>query len=614
MKKIILISGFIVLNIFLCFAQEVKFTATLQKNPVVQGERFQITFTLHNAQGIRFSPPGFSGFTTLMGPSTSQSTQWINGQVSQQTSYTYVLQANKKGNYQIGPATITVNGKPIQSNSVTVNVVEPDEAEKQRRQQAKQEEKSLSQQAQDVIGKNLFVKVSINKNNVYQGEEIIATYKIYVHPDLNVRNLAPKKEPSFNGFWAQQLDLGNIDFQNERLNGVLFRSAVIKKVILFPQRSGKLEIEPYSFDCVARLRVEGQQRRRRSLFDDFFDEPFFGGSNYRDFSYVASSKKLYINVKALPQPQPEDFFGAVGNINMEAWIDKTSTKTGEPISLNVKVSGTGNLKLIEPLDLNLPPDFELYDPKIADNLTITATGIKGNKIFEYLMIPKHEGEYKIEPVHFSYFDLSKKQYLNLKSDEFIIKVGKGDGSESTKVSGIKKEDIQFLGKDIRFIKTETEITDNKSEIYGSAKFYILSLAPLFLFLFFIFYKRKHDEISGNQMLLKNKRATKVAKKRLVNAKKYLNLKDRNRFFEEIEHALWGYISDKLGIPVSVLTKESATKALSKIKIPDELIEYYLGTIDNSEFRRYAPSTEESGMEKIYQDAVDVITKLEGRLK
>jgi hypothetical protein len=282
--------------------------------------------------------------------------------------------------------------------------------------------------------------------------------------------------------------------------------------------------------------------------------------------------------------------------------------------LKVKVSGTGNLKLIEALELNLPPDFELYDPKIADNLTITAAGIKGNKIFEYLMIPKHEGEYKIEPVHFSYFDLSKKQYVNLKSDEFIIKVGKGDGGESTIVSGIKKEDIQFLGKDIRFIKTETDITNNKSEIYGSAKFYILSISPLFLFLFFIYYKKKRDEISGNQMLLKNKRATKVAKKRLVNAKKYLNLKDRNKFFEEIEHALWGYISDKLGIPVSELTKESATKALSKIKIPDELIESYLGTIDNSEFRRYAPSTEESGMEKNYQDAVDVITKLEGRLK
>jgi len=344
-----------------------------------------------------------------MGPSTSQSTQIINGAMSQQVSYSYVLQSNKKGTFTIGPATITVNGNPIQSNSLTINVLEPSQAEKQQKEQAKQQEKTLSQQAQDVIADNLFVTLSVNKNNVYVGEQIIATYKIYVHPELNVQNLTPKKEPAFNGFWTQQIDLGNVQWQNENYKGKTFRSAIIKKVILLPQQSGKLEIEPYLFDCIARLRVQGQQQRRRhSIFDDFFDDPFFSGGSYRDFSYVASSSREFINVKALPKPQPLDFNGGVGKITLDAWVDKPKIKAGEPISLKVKIGGSGNLKLIEPMELKFPPDFEIYDPKIADNVLVSGNGISGHKVFEYLLIPKHEGEYKIEPVRFSYFDLDKK--------------------------------------------------------------------------------------------------------------------------------------------------------------------------------------------------------------
>ncbi|MFC2132030.1 BatD family protein, partial [Bacteroidota bacterium] len=338
------------------FSQDVSFTAAVQKNPVVAGERFQITFTLQNGQGTRFTPPSFRGFSTLMGPSTSQNTQIMNGRMIQQVSYTYVLQSAKTGSYKIGPATVTVNGNPVRSNAVTINVVEPSEAEKQRRNQQQQQDRTLGQQAKDLISKNLFVTLSINKNNVYIGEQIVATYKIYVHPELNVQNLTPKKEPSFNGFWTQQIDLGNVNWQSEVFKGVRYKSAVIKKVILLPQQSGRLSIEPYSFDCVARLKIQGQQqRRRRSRFDDFFNDPFFSSGNYKDFPYVASSKKQVINVKSLPEPQPPDFNGGVGKMNMEAWIDKPNIKTGEPISLKVKISGSGNLKLIEPMELNFPP-------------------------------------------------------------------------------------------------------------------------------------------------------------------------------------------------------------------------------------------------------------------
>jgi len=615
MKKLLLIILLISISASHTIAQDVRFVASATKTAVSEGERFQVTYTLHNAQGTRLSPPNFRDFTVLMGPSMSQSTQIMNGAMSQQISYSYVLQASKKGTYTIGPATITVNGNPLQSNSLTINVLEPSQAEKQQREQAKQEERSLSQQAQDVISGNLFVTLSVNKSSVFVGEQIVATYKIYVHPELNVQNLTPKKEPSFNGFWTQQIDLGNVQWQNETYKGKNFRVAVIKKVILLPQQSGKLEIEPYLFDCIARLRVQGQQQRRRhSIFDDFFDDPFFSGGSYKDFPYVASSSREFINVKPLPKPQPEDFNGGVGKITLDAWVDKPKTKAGEPISLKVKIGGSGNLKLIEPMEMKFPPDFEVYDPKIADNVIVSASGITGNKVFEYLLIPKHEGEYKIDPVKFSYFDLEKKAYVSLSSKEFNITVSKGDGTESSVISGIQKEDIKFLGKDIRFIKSEKILTGNGKRLFGSSGFIIATILPLFLFFILIFYKKRRDELVSNEKLLKNRRATKVARKRLASAKKYLTAKDRNKFYEEIEKALWYYVSDKLSIPVAELTKDSASQALEKKNISADIINEYLNTIDQSEFARFAPVYEENGMDDTYNNAVKVITELEGILK
>jgi hypothetical protein len=391
----------------------------------------------------------------------------------------------------------------------------------------------------------------------------------------------------------------------------MFRSAIIKKVVLVPQQSGNLVIEPYQFDCVARLRVQGeQQRRRRSVFDDFFD----GGSSFKDFSYIASSGKQTINVKALPKPQPEDFNGAVGKISMDAWVDKPKTKAGEPISLKVKISGSGNLKLIEPMELNFPPDFDVYDPKVADNVNVSANGISGNKVFEYLLIPKHQGEYKISPIQFSYFDLDKGAYVTLTSKEFIIEVGVGNGTASNVVSGVQKEDIKFLGKDIRYIKEDSKLELERNKLFGSLSFIILSSLPLFIFFLIILYKKRRYELVSNEKLMKNRQATKVARKRLATAKKLLVQNNRDKFYEEISRALWGYISDKLGIPVSELSKDSAIKSLEKLNVDANHIKKYMDTIDNSEFARFAPTAEVNGMDSMYNDAVSAITDMEGLLK
>ncbi len=592
-------------------ADDVKFTASAQKTPVTQGERFQVTYTLHNASGSRFSPPSFSGFKTLMGPSVSQSTHIVNGQFSQKTSYTFVLQAKRRGKRRIAPASITANGKSIKSNPLMIEVVEPSEAEKRRREAKQEREKTLSQQAEEIISSNLFVKCYVNKSNVYQGEAITATYKIYVHPELNIRSLSAKKEPSFNGFWTQEIDLGEVKWRYEKYDGKRFQSAMIKKVVLLPQRDGRLSIEPYKFDCIARLRVQGGGRSRRSPFDDFFD---FGG-NYRDFTYVASSKKRYVNVKALPANPPSEFDGAVGDFKFEAWIDKDRVNAGNPISLRAKISGEGNLKLIEPFELNLSSDFEVYEPKIADNARVSSSGMSGSKIFEYIIIPKHEGEYKIEPITFVYFDLSKKKYVTIESDEFNITVLEGDGEEPSIVSGVQKEDVKFLGEDIRFIKTDASSFDKKDERYfGSTWFAALNLIAPVLFVLALIYKRRKRELEQNQYLLKNKRATKVARKRLAQSKKYLTNGDRDKFFEEVARALWGYLSDKLSIPASELNKEKASEKLDSKGVSEEVIDNCLATIDESEFARFASSESSGKMDDIYDKAVGTIRDLEGEIK
>jgi hypothetical protein len=379
---------------------------------------------------------------------------------------------------------------------------------------------------------------------------------------------------------------------------------------LIPQQSGKLTVEPFDFDCIVQLRVENQQRRKRGFFDDFF----FDQGSYKDFQYVAKSRTEVVNVKPLPGGAPADFNSAVGEMDMKAWIDKPKTKTGEPVTLKIKISGSGNLKLLEPFKLNIPPDFESYDPKTSDNVTVSAGGVSGSKTFEYLLIPRNPGEFKLDPVVFTYYSLGKKKYVTLSSDAFTIKVEKGSGTYAGDVSGVNKEDIKYIGKDIRYIKTLAVLNKPSGQLFGTGLFWVLNVLPLVSFFFLFFYFRKKKELEGNQMLLKNKRATKVARKRLANAKKYMNQANPDRFYEELAKGLWGYLSDKLQIPVADLTKDSASTVLIRKNISDDLILTCMTAIDRCEFARYAPSASGISQEEIYATAADVIAKLEGALK
>ncbi|MFA6570270.1 MAG: BatD family protein [Bacteroidota bacterium] len=605
LKKILFILIFI--TSFACSASgEPKFTASVSKNPVGAGEQFQLTFALQDAGGSNFKPPNFKGFTLLMGPSQQQSMQIINGAMSRSVSFTYVLQADMQGSFTIGSASIDVDGKTMKTNPIQMQV---QKGSPQAKPQQSDDEKNVDKQAGDIIKKNLNLKLNVNKNEVYPGEQIIATYTIYFHPELMIVNNSLTKEPSFTGFWSQLIDLGQISYRNETINGVPFKAAVIKKIVLIPQQTGKLSVDPMEFEFVIRLAMQNQ-RQRRSFFDDFFNR-----NSYKDFSSKVSSGTANINVKPLPGNAPADFKGGVGNLSFKAWLDKNQTKTNEPVTLKVQVSGTGNLKLIEPFGLNLPPDIETYDPKINDNINVSASGMSGTRTYEYILIPRNAGEFKIEPIKFAYFNPSNKKYITLSSDEFILKVEQGNATESSPlISGINKEDVKYIGKDIRFLKnTPSEFSRNEGRFFGSFLFWLMSLLPTVLFLFFFLYRKKQEKLQGNRMLLRNKKATKVARLRLSSAKKFLTANHKEKFYEEISKALWGYLGDKLGIELSELTKDSARISLSTKNVTDEKITKYMETIDYCEFARFAPSGQTVPIAQVYDDAVAVITDLEGIL-
>ncbi len=604
MKKLVL---FLVLISFSSSFADVSFVASVNKNPVTVGERIQVVFALNNASGSGFKGPTFKGFSALSGPSQSQSTQWINGQTSSSQSFIYLIQADNEGKFTIEPASITVNGKRLTSNSITITVQKGSAKPPQKTN----DEKNLSSQADDIIRKNLFIRVEVSKKDVYQGEQLVATYKLYIHPDLNIASMSPPKMPSFNGFWMQDLDIKELKFTRQVLDGVAYKAADLKKVVLIPQQTGNLAIDPMEIDFVVRLQVQGQ-RQSRDMFDDFFND--FRG-NYKDFPFTAKSRNASLNVKALPTGAPAEFRGGVGNMQMKAWLDKKVTKANEAVTLKVQVSGSGNLKLVEPFALNLPPDIDSYEPKTVDNISVSASGVSGSKTFEYYLIPRNPGEYKIDPVKFAYFDLSSKKYVTLSSEPFILKVEKGSGTASSVVSGVNKEDVKYIGKDIRFIKTRSSGFSREGfTFFGSAPFYLWSLLPMFIFILFFLYKKRDEKLSGNVALLKNKKANSVAKKRLTRAKKYLEAKDEVKFYEEISKALWGYTSDKLGLPVSELTKDTAKTALIKRNVSDEDINSLMTTLDYSEFARFAPSDEKLELNLVYSNAASIIASMEGILK
>ena len=388
---------------------------------------------------------------------------------------------------------------------------------------------------------------------------------------------------------------------------------MIKKVILFPQQSGKLTIDSYEFNTTVRLQIQGQRRQRNDPFDQFFDSFFddFFNRSYKDFNTIVKSPAISINVKELPKNAPASFTNAVGNFNANAWLDKSTTKTGEAVTYKLKIEGKGNFKLLTPPSISLPSNIETYDPKISDNTRITGNNVEGNVTYEYVLIPQTPGEYKIPPFEFTYFDLNTRQYVTQTTNELILKVTQGD-NKNIAISGVSKEDIQYLNQDIDFIKSDIGSTSG-SKFFSTLHITLLFL-PFLLLLITIFILRKKKEQLENQISFRQSQARKLAKKRLSTAKKYLDNKQYDKFTEELNRAIWGFMSDKFAIEFSKLTRDNIEEYMIKSRLNNDLINETIEMLDKAEYARYAPQTSESDFTQIYEKAENIISTIEETLR
>lgn len=589
-------------------ADKVRFVAEAA-DVVVSGDQVRLVFTV-NSQDIKdFRAPSIKGFDVLMGPSRSQqsSIQIINGKrtSNSSTAFTYILLAGSPGTYTIPAASVEVNGEKVFSNAISIKVLPQDQnSGNSGNNGGGSASSSRSQAAGSRISANdLFITATASKTTVHEQEAILLTYKVYTV--VNLRQLYGKM-PDLKGFHTQEVELPQQKtFTLEHYKGRNYNTTVWSQYVLFPQQTGKLEIPSITFDGVV---------AQQTVSDDPFDA-FFNGGGYVEVKKKITTPKVVINVQPLPA-KPAGFSGAVGEFKLASSINATDVKTNDAVTIKLTLSGTGNMKLIGTPEVKFPQDFEIYDPKVTDDYKLTNSGLTGTKTFEYLAIPRHAGNFTIPAVEFTYFDLKSNSYKTLKTEAYNLKVAKGQGNADQMISDFtNKESVKMLGKDIRFIKLgDSSLRPKGDFFFGTVGYYLCYLIPLLLFVVFaVIYRQKALE-NANVAKVKTKKANKVATRRMKLAGKLLAENKKNEFYDEVLKALWGYISDKLSIPVSQLSKDNIEAELTNYGVQEALIAEFIGVLNECEYARYAPGNENEAMDKVYSASVEVISKMENSIK
>jgi uncharacterized membrane protein len=601
------------------FSQDVQFTGRAKQVAAV-GETFTLVYTL-NAQGSGFQGPRIQGFDMLSGPntSTSSSIQSVNGRTSMSITYsfTYLLQAQREGSFDIPPATVSANGKQVTSNVVTIKVVKGNAQGGGGQSSGAQNRGGSQSGAQAGSANDVYIKAFASNSSPLQGEGIVVTYKIFTKVPISQINIS--KLSSFSGFWSQNLMKENDKLQQttQVIDGEQYIVADIRKIALFPLKSGALIIDPLELNCVAQVKKQTKTRTGDPFFDDFFNDSFFN-SGMANVEKNLKSNPLSINVRPLPsEGKTDDFSGAVGNFSFQSEVDKTRLKTNEAVTLKCTITGKGNIQLIDKMNVVFPPDFESYDPKVNSNIQSTASGISGSQVFEYLLIPRKPGKFTIKSIPFTYFDLDKKRYVTLTSPEFNLDVEKGTGEAGAMMTyaGANKEDIKYIGSDIRYINEgKISLKPTGTGFFGSLLYWILFSVPVLLFLVFLFLWKKLAARRSDTVLMKNLRATKTARKRLQRAEQFKKSGQQDEFYVAISQAIWGYLSDKFSIPLSELSIDSVHDMLVKKNVEESLINQFIETLNNTEFARFAPGEKTVNMERIYNEALEVISKMEQGLR
>ncbi len=602
-------------------AQQGKMDVRSRQN-VSAGQSFQITFEV-SGRPSNFKMPSLKNLTHVGGPNTSYSSYMSNnnGRVTMSESYTITIlvRAEKEGSANVGAASCVVDGKTVTSTpfSVKVGKADPNNNSRQQQQQnqggwgwgwggwgqpqQQQQQAAQPKQTQKIDNNTLFARASINKTNLYQGEEAIIVYKIYTQVPLTQFQI--EKLPRNKGFWSEDLSEGQTTVKqySETVNGRQYQVAEIRRGALYPQESGSLSIAPLQTDVVAIIQTQLQHQRTGTILDFFIDDPFFTPTQQQAVVKSLTSNGISVNVKPLPEA-PDGFAGGVGHFDVKVKSDLTELRAGEALTYSVTISGRGNLSLLEAPQINFPKGLDVYEPRVVDNIVKGDNGLSGSRTFEWIVTPQTQGEYEIPALEYVYFDPSSGQYVTLHGDAVKLKVAKGEHSNS-------KSDVALLNSDIHHIQKEAHLVPIGSNAHPGFWFWLLMALPLVAALAIVLWARRQQEIAGDEGSMRLQRATKLARKRLRNAERHLNDGNDEKFYEEIYKALWGGISDKFNIQLSLLSTETIRQHLAEKQVDEALQQRILQTLNDVDFARFAPGDSSTKKQTIYNEAMNTIMQI-----
>ena len=590
---------------------------------VIEGDRFRISYVVNTSDVEDFKINKFEGLIELYGPSrsTSSSFSMVNGKTTSSSSitFTYTVQADKAGSYHVPVATVVAKGETVQSSSPSITVLPGGSGRSGQAQGQGQSQGQVQGQGQPqahsqadrmhiqnigdrITGKDLFIAVTASKKRVYEQEAVLLTYKLYTL--VNVSELQGKM-PELDGFHVQELNRQRQpEMKMEHYNGKNYGTVVWSQYVVFPQQTGTLTIPEIKYEATVI-----QQNRSMDPFEAFFG----GGSMMQEVRKTVMAPAVTLQVDALPTPKPANFSGAVGKFTIASTLTPQQLKANDATTLRLTVNGTGNMKLMNAPEVAWPKDFERYDPKTEEKTRIGASGSTGSVLYDYIAVPRHQGQYELPAVEFCYFDPDAREYRTLHTDAYTIDVEKGKGGSTT--ATLSKEDVELLNSDIRFIKTGAPtFQTGRSAFYGSARFWLIHAVAFGLFLAGVILFRRRAVANADLAGRRGRKASKAATKRLKLARKLLNQNNATAFYEETMKALWGYVGDKLNIPVSELSKENVRQRLTDRQLPEATTDQFLRTLDDCEFARFAPGDPAATMDKIYASAEEVINRMESELK
>jgi hypothetical protein len=572
--------------------QDKDFRAELNRDQVSANESFRITFKL-SGKGHSFQPPSFRYFNVVWGPAKSIKRKSVNGNFSMTMSYTYKLRPKRKGSFRIGSAEIVKNGETLKSDPLTLKVTE--KADQGENDKASQE--SITKR----IRENLYIKCSVNNTKPYRGEQIKAVYKLFIN--VGVTDYEVKHTPQFNGFWKETIkDPEKFRVKVERVNGQRFKTAVLSKVALFPQRAGNLTLDPFKMKFNVRYRADGNGG---GVFSRFRRE-------YKTKTLTVSSNPVEIDVKPLPDQPSKGFSGLVGQFELSSQLSSSQTVLNKPVELKLSLSGRGNLNKLQPLKLNLSRVFSHYQPETNSRVSAKSGVVKGAKTFEYPIVPRSPGRHEIDPISFTYFNPHKERYITESTPSYTIRVRPRAKGADSMLPGSEllanQPAVQSIEKDIRYIKTSSDtLSKNPLGFVFSAPFWGLTLAPFLLIGGLVWWQKAKGGLPAVQ---DSSNAKTLANRQLKNAERAINSDEQEAFYEAMSWALWGYAGKKLGIKVSEMTQEQVQQRLLSYGVNRHAVEELLELIQCCEMATYTPSGSNTTKQDLHQRAVKLINNLE----